>query len=411
MRVSRKLGVSVGQDVFAASWASDCWQTALSSGPTVEAIRGAAAELRRRMRATGRVSVTVAVLPPLARMRRIELPRMSAADRQLAVTTNAERYFFGIGEPPICGATTIRERSRGGQRPLLVFAVSSGLTEQITIGLASEGFAVDRIVPAQAAWACWALRQSEASQRGAMSVCVRLTGEANVLELERDALSRVRRLRASDDFPAVPRGRRWRVIGRADGKQSAAVVAAAAARLAKHFAIVPESVRQRRLTRGRRMAALLTGFACVGFLGAGVAFRWRIERQLSAVAARRSALQVRASRALMSRDSLQRVLERVAAVADLERSVARWSAVLSRIALTLPEDAELSSIRADGDSVALDGQSSDASRVVSVVRRTPGVRTTRVTAPIVRESSAGGTSMERWHLALRVDHHAAVAER
>jgi len=113
----------------------------------------------------------------------------------------------------------------------------------------------------------------------------------------------------------------------------------------------------------------------------------------------------------MSRDSLQRVLERVAAVADLERSVARWSAVLSRIALTLPEDAELSSIRADGDSVALDGQSSDASRVVSVVRRTPGVRTTRVTAPIVRESSAGGTSMERWHLALRVDHHAAVAER
>src|SRR4029078_2640599 len=98
--------------------------------------------------------------------------------------------------------------------------------------------------------------------------------------------------------------------------------------------------------------------ACV-FCGAAVAFRGRIERQLSEVATRRSAIQSRVSRAMTSRDSIQRVPARVAAIADVERSAARWSAVLARIALTLPEDAELSSIRADADSLALDGPSKD----------------------------------------------------
>jgi Tfp pilus assembly protein PilN len=114
---------------------------------------------------------------------------------------------------------------------------------------------------------------------------------------------------------------------------------------------------------------------------------------------------------MTSRDSIQRVLDRVTAIADVERSAARWSAVLARIALTLPEDAELSSIRADADSLALDGQSNDASQVVSALRRTPGVKAVRVTAPIVRESSADGASVERWHIAVRVDPRAAVAAR
>jgi hypothetical protein len=367
--------------------------------------------LRRRIGSTRRVSLAVALLPPLARMRRIELPRMSEADRRLAVTTNVGRYFFGLGDSPVCGAVAIRGKRGAAQRPVLVFSVSAGLIEQITIGLESGGLSVDRIVPAQAAWACWALRQSPASRLRATTVGVYFTGEPTILQLEHGALSRVRRLRATDNFPPTAPGRRWQVIGEADADESAPVVAAASAGLTKHFEIVPDSVLRARLARERRIAALLAAYAFIALVGAAVAFRWRLERNLSAVAARRSSLQSHVSRAVASRDSLQRILERLAAVAELERSAARWSAVLSRIALTLPEDAVLSSIRADADSLALDGQSSDASRVVSALRRTPGVKTATVTAPIVRESSVDQTSMERWHLELRVNHRAAVAER
>src|SRR6478609_562466 len=151
MRFPLELGVAVGPDVFAASWRLEHWQTTLSSGPTADAIHAAAGEIRRRIGAKQRTSVTVAILPPLARVRRIELPRMSETDRQLAVTANASRYFFGIGDSPVCGTAVIHGRSRGGQRPMLVFSVSSGLVESITIGLEAEGLTVDRLVPAQTA--------------------------------------------------------------------------------------------------------------------------------------------------------------------------------------------------------------------------------------------------------------------
>jgi hypothetical protein len=305
----------------------------------------------------------------------------------------------------------IRGKRGAAQRPLLVFSVSAELIEQITIGLASEGLRVDRIVPAQAAWACWALRHSAPSRLCAATVGVYFTGEPTILELEHGALSRVRRHRATDNFPPTGPERRWQAIGGADANESAPVAAAAAAGLTKHFEIVPDSVRRARLARERRIAAPLAAYAFIALVGAAVAFRWRLERQLSDVAARRSALQSHVSRAVTSRDSLQRNFELIAAVAEVERSAARWSAVLSRIALTLPEDAVLSSIRADADSLALDGQSSDASRVVSALRRAPGVKAARVTAPIVRESSVDSTSTERWHLEMRVDHRAAVAER
>ena len=93
---------------------------------------------------------------------------------------------------------------------------------------------------------------------------------------------------------------------------------------------------------------------------------------------------------------------------ELENSAPRWSAVLSRIAIALPESTELSSIHAESDSATVEGQARDASIVVSALQRTPGVTAARPTSPIVRELSADQVAVERWRLVLRVDHHAAV---
>ena len=95
----------------------------------------------------------------------------------------------------------------------------------------------------------------------------------------------------------------------------------------------------------------------------------------------------------------------------LDGSASRWSAVLSRIAIALPEDVELRSIRADADSLAVEGSSAEASRVVSVLQRTPGVKTTRMTSPIVRETLGGEKAIEQWRLTLRIDRHAATRQR
>jgi hypothetical protein len=111
------------------------------------------------------------------------------------------------------------------------------------------------------------------------------------------------------------------------------------------------------------------------------------------------------------RDSARRDVERLTAFAELERSAPRWSAVLSRVALGLPSDASVFSLRVDGDSLAIEGEATDASRVVTGLQRTVGVRTTRAISPILHEGSGEQAPVERWRLGLRVDHLAAVAQR
>ena len=406
-----ELGICVGPDLFAASWANGRCEKILSGGPTADAVHAAISELRQTVGPRRRVSVTVAILPPLARVRRIELPRMSEGDRQLAVTTNAQRYFIGLEDPLVCGATAVRTRSRGRKPSLLAFAASSMLVENVKAGIESAGWKLNRIVPAQAAWASWATHRSTHRRLGQTSVGVRLPTELNFLELEAGRLSRVRRLRAAADFARVTPLPPVQLIGAVGAEESAAVVAAEAARIVKGYELVPESLRRARSVKERQLAALLMAFACMAILAAAVGFRWQLERRLSAIEARRSAMQSRVSEAVASRESMQRVVDQVAAIRELERSAPRWSAVLSRIALALPEDAELSSVRADADSMIVEGQSPDVSRVLSALRKTPGVRTARAAAPIVRESAGDKISLEEWRLALRVDHGAAVAHR
>jgi Tfp pilus assembly protein PilN len=232
----------------------------------------------------------------------------------------------------------------------------------------------------------------------------------NLLELESGTLVRVRRPRRSESIPPIASTRKWDVVDD-EGDRTPAVVAAAGATGSRRFEMVPESMRRSRAMRDRRVAMLLVMFACVNLLSAAVVYCWRLERQLDAVVARRAAIQPRALLALALRDSAQSSFDRAQSIARLEQSAPRWSAVLSQIAIASPEDVELSSIRAEADSIVLEGQSNAAARIVSILRRAPGVTGTKMTTPILRELNAEGGSIERWRLALRVDHRAAVKRR
>ena len=403
-----EIGLAVGEDVIAARWGRSEWAITLSRGPTTDAMCDARSELNRLIGTKHRVRTSVAILPPLVQMRRIDLPRMSEEDCRLAVTTNAQRHFFGLGKASICGTSAIRPRKRGANVSLLAFATSAELIESLAIALAGDGWRIERIVPAQAAWVSDVLRRNPRLRRGVVSIGARLNGEINIVEVEAGSIKRVRRLRSSDDFQPTEPKRPWCVVGTGEADQSVAMVAAAAARLARRFEIVSDASRRARAAYDGRVTRVFFLVACVNLVAAAIAYHRRLDQQVALVAQRRAAIQASATRALASRDSVRHLVERSVAIHDVEQSAPRWSAVLSRIVIALPADAELSSIRAESDSVMLDGQAKDASRVVSVLGRAGGVRSTRVTSPIVHEALANESAAERWHLAVRVDHQAAT---
>jgi len=408
--VRLRLGIAVGPREFAASWRGHYWETLLPVGPMSEAIRDATVEVKRLIGLRQRASISVAILPPLAQVRRVTLPRMSNNDLRLALTTNAQQYFIDVGEAPICGCAVPTKSARRAFRPVLAFAANSAAIDSIVAGLTTERWTIDRIVPAQFAWASSAVGREPKTAKGRARVGVRLHDELNVLELESGALVGLRRQRGSGSICESGVGPEWFLTGEEAGK-TFAILAAAGARAARRFEIVPAAVRRARAARDRRASMVLFILTCANLIGAATVYRSRLQHQLTAIAARRSAIGPRASLALASRDSAEALAERASAMQRLDGSASRWSAVLSRIAIALPEDVELRSIRADADSLAVEGSSAEASRVVSVLQRTPGVKTTRMTSPIVRETLGGEKAIEQWRLTLRIDRHAATRQR
>ena len=400
-----KIGVAIGEDVFAACWSDATWETKLPAGPTAEAIREATAEVNRLARWSKGASVYVALLPPLVQMRRIDLPRMSEDDYRLAVTTNAQRYFLGIGQTAVCGIASTGERRRGANVPLVAFAASSELIENLSLGFASVGWPIDRIVPGQAALVSAVLQAHPSARRGPISIVVRLPREVDAFEIDAGSLQMVRRFRGAAAFPAAEHGRQRFTLG-GEVDRSVAMVAAAGAKVSRRVEIIPDTLRRVRAERQRHISALAVAFVCINLLAAAIAYRWRLERQLTHIVARRSAIQSTVKQAVALRDSAELLVERIRSIAELEAAAPRWSAVLSRIAIALPEDAELESIRVESDSVTIDGQAQDASRVLSALKRTPGVNAIRSTSSILRELGTDRTSEERWRFAMRVDHRA-----
>jgi Tfp pilus assembly protein PilN len=340
-------------------------------------------------------------------MRRIELPWMSDEDYRLAVTTNAQRYFLGIGQTAVCGIAATGERRRGTSVPLVAFAANSELIENLSTGFASIGWPIDRIVPGQEAWASSVLQAHPSARRSLVSIAVRLPRELDMFEVDAGSLQRVRRFRSAASLPAAEHGRQRFTLG-GNEDRSVAMVAAAGARVSRRGELIPDTLRRVRAEHQRQISALAVAFVCINLLAAAIAYRWRLERQLTHIVARRSAIQSTVKQAVTLRDSAELLVERIRMIAELEAAAPRWSAVLSRIAIALPEDAQLESVRTESDSVTIEGQAQDASRVLSALKGTPGLNAIRSTSSILRELGTDQMPVERWRFSMRVDHRAVA---
>jgi hypothetical protein len=411
-----RVGVAVGSSSIAAAWRDGAedreWHfetKAESNGlPSLESLRIALTELRERARLGVGSRIAIAVLPPLSRIRHIELPRMRDDERRLAVERSAERHFLGLAEPVLCATYTLGRGSRSIV-PFLVAGVPSQLIRDLSQVVSELGFAIERTVPAQAAWAQAAIERWPKARRGTATIQVAHADEQTLARLESGRLRSTRRLRPGAAESAVGDNPQFS-IGVAEG-ECAAIVAARAALSRVALEWLSDAEREKRKRRAARVPRVLVGVAAALAIVSAASYRMGLSRDRQVVAAQRVHLHAKLTGAMAARDTLTALSTATKAIATLERSAPRWSAVLSQAAVGLPSDASIASLRAEGDSVMMSGQASNAAGVFAALRGAPGIVGIRSTAPIRQELAAGQQANERWTLTIHVAHDVAAGGR
>jgi hypothetical protein len=394
-----KVGLAIGDHDATAVWRDDKGQfrsftTAVTDASDEGAWRDVFAESRAMLGIGRPVQLFVAILPPLARVRRIVLPPMSAEDARSAIARAPGKHFLGIAEPVVCAV----EKGDGGYLAAVVPVV---VIDALGAAAAEIGWPVARAVPAQNAWSAQALRRWPALRRGRGEIIVRGDREVSVLQFTNARLALVRRHRAS-----APDLESTHTL--AEDSAEAATVAAEGASGARALEFISDATRRSRSAQARRIANGLAAAAAVCLLAAGGVYRLAQARQLAAIDAERARIKPAVDRAIRVRDSLMIVATTVRSLDSLERTSPRWSGVIGQVARAMPKQAFVAALHAEGDSASMEGQAQNAAEVFGALRTAPGILSVRPTAPIRQEVLAGQPPVERWIATARVDHAATT---
>lgn len=355
--------------------------------PLAEELRSG--DLERLAVAVGvpRARVTVALAPPLIEVRRLTMPRLPDAELRRILTRDAARYFLAGRTPQVVG---VRALARSGSPvPILAAAAPAAVIETIEQGCREAGWSLDAIVPAHQAWLAAAGGRPVVAETGDIAV---------LLVSERGVPVALRRLSRSRPEAIADALREVSGSPLTLGNDEALAVAAVQAPRERGMQLRSDTRRAEERRSDRRLAAALSIAALLCIMLVGVVERWGVRRELREVRARRAEIQQQAAAAMASREAAAESAALLDAVADLEAGSPRWSAFLSDLADHLPRDAHLTSFRAAGDSVVLDGVSRQAATVFQAVQRMPRVGGVRAEAPIRQSIGAGGAVQERFLL-------------
>jgi Tfp pilus assembly protein PilN len=374
-------------------------------------------------REPGGLSVAVSLLPPHADVRLVALPPLRRAEAEAVIRRDAARHFVGgngvrivaVRMPP-----AVARRQTDGS-PVLAAAASSHVAEAVRASARRVGWTVTRITAAHAAWIAAAERAAKRSSAGAPLAAIAIVDDtAHVLKLERGAVTLLRRIRADDAreiaralgtgpgaasiftdgaADAIARGLTdsgWTIVR----GQSAAQVAATGAHDAG-LELVPVSVLAEQEGRWRTLAAQLAAAAVLLIVGAAVVQLWGAQRELAAVRTQRAALRPQVAPLLETRDSLDRLPQRADELGSLDTS-AKWTRALFDVALLLPHDAYLTSLRGTGDTLVVSGQGARAGAALQALRGAESLTNVRLDGPIERDLEDGTTTLERFTLTARI---------
>ena len=384
--------------------------------------------------------VYLALLPPLAQLRRLELPHLRPVELDRVLTRDAARYFLAARRPQVASGLPI-DSARATAKRVLAAAADERLVREIFAAAAEGGWTVEWAVPAQ--WA-WFAASSPALGNSTGWVIVAYGDTLQLLCIEDGKLSALRRLPielsrpdelsdALDMVGGAPREGRCMVVTgpqerRADiiralsdcgvellepevgaSIDSPAEVAARFAASAGGPALLPDPVRDQRRRRSNRSTLRLAAAAAAMLVVAAGLELWGARRELEAVRDRRAELRADVAAAMARRDELLAGQTRLAALDAARQTSPRWSELMGVVARHLPRDAHLTGFRAAGDSLVLEGLAGRAVGVFEELSGAPALLGVRAESPIRREQVGSEEAVERFRLAAKLTEPAGGA--
>jgi hypothetical protein len=339
----------------------------------------------------------VALLPPLAQARVVELPRLSASEYARVLTRDAARYFVTGRTPQLAAGQPLDVG--GSPTPVLAAAAPRDVIEAVVDAFEGAGWRIESIVPAEAAW----LAAAGAARRGRTAILVDAGDAIEILHVAAGRLAALRRIPSpscTTDEVAGALAESGLTVQRLNDPEASAAVGAWDASGPE---LLPERIHAARRQRATRLAMRL-GAAALALLVASAGLDWwGARRELAAVVARRAALRGAVAAALAHQDTLDDLLARHDGLERAERSALRWSEVLADFSDYLPRDAYLAAFRGRGDSVGLEGIAQRAAGVFAALQRAPRVAGVRADAPIRQEAArTGAPPVERFAVTARL---------
>ena len=386
-------------------------------------VLGAGARAARRLH--------VALLPPLAQLRRIDLPGLRADEVRRVLRREPSRHLPIEAALPL--ALAVEGTGWRGSSPFTVLAAPRALVEGIDAAARRSGWRVAEIVSAESAWAAAAasLLPRERGTGAAIVAC--LEDRVEVLRVRGGRAIALRRLPAPVPEAGTLVARALlgegetappptAVIGegalaaelraslsappRAPDDdlpdESPAVLAARFAPRAAGPALLAEEEHEARAAGARRRAVVRLAAAGAMLVATAVVQLWGVSRDRASVAGERARLRGPVARALATRDSLALATERLAMLRATSAATPRWSALLAALAIELPEDAYVVSLGAAGDTLRLEGAATRAAPVFDALARLPGVTAIHPERAIRQEVDEDGETTEHFVLAARL---------
>ena len=379
---SRSIGVAL-DDTGLRAWlpapgprnATRVWTRALARAPEAGEWTDLTDALRElRSLVGGHVGVIhLALMPPLGRVRLIELPGVSEKEAARVVRRDPSRFF------PVRAARLAVELQGSGWRrlsPFLVAAAPHYIVEQAAAAAAASGWSLGGIAPAQLAWAV--LGQGA----GPHSLVIRCADHIELLRIARGALIGARRVPLSESASTAESSAQPKIIA---SESEAAERAAALINRPAGPMLQSESARSAVRRTQRKRAILRSAVAAALLVGAAALELSGLRQERSRVAMERRRIHAAVAQSMAVRESIAVSTERLAALRGVGAASARWSELLATLAEQLPSDAYLVSLTAEGDSVHLEGAALRAAPVFDAVNAISSVRGVRPDGPIRQE--------------------------
>lgn len=413
-----ELTVVVGRRGPGATRPGEVRRRPLGAGPGAEGwpeLARALEELREELalESDRRPELHLALLPPLARARVVELP---AADREALRTLahrEADRHFLSVPADRLADAWPL-ERSRHGPLPCVLACADAEAVRAAVAALEAAGFRAGLAGPAAWTAAEGAVALDDQLAAGAGLVRLRHGDRDTELALEDGGLAGVRPLLGAgiedgEDEPGTTR----RTVDDAHplAGLDAPGLAAFGALVAPEagLSLLPPEARAGWRRRRRARAGLLAAAAALLLAAAGWVHLWGLDRELAAVEARRATVAEEVEETRAARDAALRLADLLEGVADAPRPGPAWSRVVAEVGRRLPASSYLRVLDVGGDgAVRLSGNARSPSALVPRLEASPLFADVTL-ASVTRSSRAGGDG-DAFEITLRLVPGAADAD-